>query len=61
MKSFTAEDSSPQTAFDASLNQLQRLALLYYSQKISGISMPYINASLLHIAKAASKEMESRD
>ncbi|VTT73837.1 unnamed protein product [Fusarium fujikuroi] len=51
LQSFSSPNSTPQTIFSASLNQLKRLTLLYQIHY-----MPYINTSLIHIANTICKE-----
>ncbi|KAF5966582.1 conidial development protein fluffy [Fusarium bulbicola] len=56
LKSFSSQDSTPETIFSASLNQLKRLALLYRTQQMPNSYMPYINISLIHIANTICRE-----
>ncbi|KAF5628904.1 conidial development fluffy [Fusarium sp. NRRL 52700] len=57
LQSFSSPDSTPQTIYSASLNQLKRLALLYRTQQMPNSYMPYINISLVHIASTICKEI----
>ncbi|SCV35422.1 uncharacterized protein FFFS_04730 [Fusarium fujikuroi] len=56
LQSFSSPDSTPQTIFSASLNQLKRLALLYRTRQMPNSYMPHINTSLMHIANTICKE-----
>jgi hypothetical protein len=61
LRSFTSPDATPHKVFNASLDQLKCLALLYKIRTPSTQYATYVNTSLLHIANAALKEAGSSD
>ncbi|KAL7948832.1 hypothetical protein V8C42DRAFT_230442 [Trichoderma barbatum] len=56
MKSFSSKDSTPQAVFNASVNQLKRLVLVYRSKHMPESYLAYVNASILHLANAVLKD-----
>lgn len=55
MRSFSAEDSTLDKIFDASMNQLKRLLYIYVSQLQSTLYSPILSCGLMHLNSALMK------